>query len=152
MIDLVAVARGVGEEWIPRALARQIDFGFVEPGVPVMVRGHAGLLGELMSNLIDNALRYCATNSRVTLSVEALPVPSLAVEDDGPGIPSEEREKIFERFYRLSGSSADGCGLGLAIVKEIATVHRAVARVGTGRDGRGARFTVEFATPLRQAV
>jgi two-component system sensor histidine kinase TctE len=152
LIDLVAVARGIGEEWIPRALARQIDFGFVEPGGPVMVRGHPGLLGELMSNLIDNALRYCAPHSRVTLSVEALPVPALVVEDDGPGIPAEEREKIFERFYRLSGASADGCGLGLAIVKEIATVHHALARVGPGRDGRGARFTVEFAILLRAAV
>ena len=143
-VDLVGLARNVGEEWIPRALERRIDFGFVAPEAPVVVAGNAGLLGELMSNLIDNALRYCGPASRVTLSVAAVPLPSLAVEDDGPGVPEAERERIFERFYRIAGSEADGCGLGLSIVREIATLHRAVARVGGGSSGRGVRFTVEF--------
>jgi signal transduction histidine kinase len=143
-VDLVGLARDVGEEWIPRALERRIDFGFVAPEGPVIVSGNAGLLGELMSNLIDNALRYCGPASRVTLSVAAVPLPSLAVEDDGPGVPEGERERIFERFYRVAGSEADGCGLGLSIVREIATLHRAVARVDGGSGGRGARFTVEF--------
>ena len=143
-VDLVGLARDVGEEWIPRALERRIDFGFVAPEAPVIVSGNAGLLGELMSNLIDNALRYCGPASRVTLSVASVPRPSLAVEDDGPGVPEAERERIFERFYRVTGSEADGCGLGLSIVREIATLHRAVARVGGGSGGRGARFIVEF--------
>jgi two-component system sensor histidine kinase TctE len=150
-VDLVALARGIGEEWIPQALERQIDFGFVAPAEPVIVTGNPGLLGELMSNLIDNALRYCGPSSRVTLSVEATPVPALAVEDDGPGIPPEERDKVFERFYRVADSRAEGCGLGLAIVKEIATLHRAVASVSSGRSGRGARFTVQFPQSLRLA-
>jgi len=148
-IDLVGLARGVGEEWIPRALERKIDFGFVAPESPVIVAGNPGLLGELMSNLIDNALRYCGPRSRVTLSVAATPAPALAVEDDGPGIPEEEHGKIFERFYRLSGSNAEGCGLGLAIVKEIAAAHRAVTRVSSGRGGRGICFTVEFPATLQ---
>ncbi len=143
-VDLVGLARDVGEEWIPRALERHIDFGFVAPEEPVMVSGNPGLLGELMSNLIDNALRYCGPRCRVTLSVGAAPVPSLAVEDDGPGVPEGERERIFERFYRVAGSGAEGCGLGLAIVREIATLHRAVARVYAGSSGRGARFIVQF--------
>jgi len=143
-VDLVGLAREVGEEWIPRALERHIDFGFVAPQEPVMVSGNAGLLGELMSNLIDNALRYSGPTSRVTLSVAAVPAPSLAVEDDGPGVPEPERKRVFERFYRVAGSEADGCGLGLAIVREIATLHRASARVDSGSGGRGARFTVEF--------
>ncbi|MGH8218679.1 MAG: sensor histidine kinase N-terminal domain-containing protein [Steroidobacteraceae bacterium] len=143
-VDLVGLARDVGEEWIPRALERRIDFGFVAPEGPVIVSGNAGLLGELMSNLIDNALRYCGPASRVTLSVTAAPRPSLAVEDDGPGVPESERERVFERFYRIAGSEADGCGLGLAIVREIATLHRAIARVACGSDGHGARFIVEF--------
>ncbi len=143
-VDLVGLARDVGEEWIPRALERRIDFGFVAPEQPVIVSGNAGLLGELMSNLIDNALRYCGPRSRVTLSVIAEPAPGLAVEDDGPGVPEPERERIFERFYRVAGSEAGGCGLGLAIVREIAALHRAAARVCAGSSGRGARFTVEF--------
>lgn len=143
-VDLVALARDVGEEWIPRALERRIDFGFVAPEEPVLVSGNAGLLGEMVSNLIDNALRYCGPRSRVTLSVETAPAPALCVEDDGPGVPEAERERIFERFYRLAGNGAEGCGLGLAIVREIAVHHRAVARVRAGSGGRGARFTVEF--------
>lgn len=143
-VDLVALAREVGEEWIPRALERHIDFGFVAPEEPVIVSGNAGLLGELMSNLIDNALRYSGPTSRVTLSVVAAPAPSLAVEDDGPGVPEPERKRVFERFYRVAGSEAEGCGLGLAIVREIATLHRAHARIDNGSGGRGARFTVEF--------
>ncbi len=150
-LDLVGLARGVGEEWIPRAIERNIDFGFLAPDHPVMVAGHAGLLGELMSNLIDNALRYCGPRSRVTLSIEAAPAPTLSVEDDGPGIPEVEHDRIFERFYRLAESGTEGCGLGLAIVKEIATLHRAVARVSTGADGRGARFTVEFPVAARES-
>jgi two-component system, OmpR family, sensor histidine kinase TctE len=150
-VDLVQLARGIGEEWIPRAIERQIDFGFVAPAEPVVVTGNPGLLGELMSNLIDNALRYCGPSSRVTLTVEAAPVPALAVEDDGPGIPSDERDKVFERFYRVANSRAEGCGLGLAIVKEIASVHRAVASVSPGRTGRGARFSVQFPLALRLA-
>ncbi|HXS28827.1 MAG TPA: sensor histidine kinase N-terminal domain-containing protein [Steroidobacteraceae bacterium] len=143
-LDLVGLAREVGEEWIPRALEKRIDFGFMAPEAPVIVSGNAGLLGEMMSNLIDNALRYCGPASRVTLSVSAIPLPSVAVEDDGPGVPEPERERIFERFYRVAGTEANGCGLGLAIVREIATLHRAVARVETGSGGRGARFTVQF--------
>ena len=150
-LDLVALARGVGEEWIPRALERKIDFGFVAPETPVMVIGNSGLLGELMSNLIDNALRYCAPHSRVTLSVSASPIPSLAVEDDGPGIPVAERAKIFERFYRLADGSTEGAGLGLAIVKEIATVHHAAAHVTSGRNGRGTCFRIEFPAAMREA-
>ena len=151
-IDLVGLARGVGEEWIPRALERKIDFGFVAPDEPVVVAGNAGLLGELMSNLIDNALRYAGPSSHVTVSVEASPAPALHVEDDGPGIPESECEKIFERFYRLADNRAEGCGLGLSIVREIETQHRAVTRVTRGRDGRGARFTVQFPPLVERSV
>jgi two-component system sensor histidine kinase TctE len=68
----------------------------------------------------------------------------LAVQDDGPGIPEEERVRIFERFYRMEGSSGDGCGLGLAIVEEIARLHRSTVEVTTGNDGQGSRFTIVF--------
>jgi two-component system sensor histidine kinase TctE len=66
------------------------------------------------------------------------------VQDDGPGIPEEERVKIFERFYRVEGSSGDGCGLGLAIVEEIARMHSSTVDVSSGADGRGSRFQVAF--------
>jgi two-component system, OmpR family, sensor histidine kinase TctE len=143
-LDLAALARAAGENWIGPALARQMDFGFVAPDGPVMILGHAGLLEELLNNLIDNALRYCPEGSSITVSVSAVTVPELAVIDDGPGIPEAERERIFERFHRGESVDAEGCGLGLAIVREIATVHAATVTAETGRDGRGARFVVRF--------
>ena len=143
-LDLAAVARAEGEDWVAPALERGIDFGFLAPGGPVMINGHQGLLGELISNLIDNALRYCPHGSKVTLAVIAEPAPTLSVEDDGPGIPAESRERVFERFYRGSHSSGEGCGLGLAIVREIATAHGATVQVLPGQEGRGVCFLVRF--------
>jgi two-component system sensor histidine kinase TctE len=68
----------------------------------------------------------------------------LEVEDDGPGIPAEEREKVFERFYRIPGGSPEGCGLGLAIVREIAQGHGATVAAREGAGGRGACMIVSF--------
>jgi two-component system sensor histidine kinase TctE len=143
-VDLVALARRVGEEWIPRALKRDIDFGLIVPDKPVQVTGDDRLLSEALSNLIDNALRYGKPSGRVSVIVEEGAHPKLAVQDDGPGIPEEERVRIFERFYRLEGASGDGCGLGLAIVDEIARLHRSTVEVSSGSDGHGSRFTVVF--------
>jgi two-component system sensor histidine kinase TctE len=146
-LDLAQLARTAGENWISPALARHMDFGFVAADEPVMILGHAGLLEELLNNLIDNALRYCPEGSSVTVSVAALPLPELAVTDDGPGIAAAERERIFERFHRGATVDAEGCGLGLAIVREIATVHGATVNALPGRDGRGTRFVVRFPRP-----
>jgi two-component system sensor histidine kinase TctE len=143
-LDLVTLARSVGEEWIPQALKRDIDFGLIVPPGPVVVTGDERLLGELLSNLIDNALRYCSPEGRVSVIVEESPQPTLAVQDDGPGIPEEERVKIFERFYRVEGSAGDGCGLGLSIVEEIARLHSSTVEVSSGAEGRGSRFGVAF--------
>jgi two-component system sensor histidine kinase TctE len=150
-LDLVALARRVGEEWVPRALKRDIDFGLIVPNGPVQITGDDRLLSELLSNLIDNALRYSSASGRVSVIVEAGPQPRLAVQDDGPGIPEDERVKIFERFYRVPGSAGDGCGLGLAIVEEIARLHSSTVEVSCGSDGRGSRFAVVFgAAPLQR--
>jgi two-component system sensor histidine kinase TctE len=143
-LDLVGLARRVGEEWIPQALRRDIDFGLVAPPLPVTITGDERLLGELLSNLIDNALRYSSAGGRVSVIVEAQPQPTLSVQDDGPGIPEDERVKIFERFYRVEGSTGDGCGLGLAIVEEIARLHSSTVEVSSGAEGRGSRFSVAF--------
>jgi two-component system sensor histidine kinase TctE len=146
-VDLAALARRVGEEWVPRALARDIDFGLVVPGHAVMVQGDERLLAELLTNLIDNALRYGQEAGHVTVRVEDRPRPALSVQDDGPGIPPGERRRIFERFYRLPGTRGEGVGLGLAIVEEIARVHQCTVEVTTGSDNRGSRFTLEFGHP-----
>jgi two-component system sensor histidine kinase TctE len=109
-----------------------------------MATGDERLLTELLSNLIDNAFRYGGPSGHVTVTVEARPVPKISVQDDGPGIPAEERQRIFERFYRMPGSGGEGCGLGLAIVQEIATLHQSTVEISSGPDDRGSRFTVSF--------
>jgi two-component system sensor histidine kinase TctE len=143
-VDLTKLTRQVGEEWIPRALERDVDFGLAVPDHPVLVNGDERLLSEVLSNLIDNALRYGNRGGHVTLIVEAGVQPTLSVQDDGPGIPPEERALIFDRFYRVQNANSDGCGLGLSIVEEIARLHQAHVEVTSGANDRGSRFTVVF--------
>jgi two-component system sensor histidine kinase TctE len=86
-----------------------------------MVAGDATLLQELVVNLVDNALRYTPAGGIVTLSIDRDGAAwRLCVQDSGPGIPAEERPRVFERFYRVLGSGTEGSGLGLAIAREIA--------------------------------
>jgi two-component system sensor histidine kinase TctE len=131
------------ERHIDRADKAGIDLG--AETLAVSVTGDAGLLEDLLENLIDNALKYAPSGGRVTVrdGLEG-PAPYLEVEDDGPGIPEAERARVRERFYRLPGSSGIGCGLGLAIVDEIARVHGAAFSIGGGAHGRGARMRVRF--------
>jgi two-component system, OmpR family, sensor histidine kinase TctE len=143
-VDLGALARRVGEEWIPRALERDVDFGLLVPEERVLISGDDRLLAEMLSNLIDNAFRYGNDGGHITVIVEGGPAPKISVQDDGPGIPAAERERIFERFYRMPDSSGEGCGLGLAIVQEIAQLHHSKIEISSGLDDRGSRFTVCF--------
>jgi len=114
------------------------------------VAGDKGQLDKLVRNLVDNAARHA--RGRVVLSLgEGQGGVVLAVDDDGEGIPPEDRERIFERFVRLDSArsrDAGGTGLGLAIVAEIAAAHGATVTAGDGALG-GTRFTVRF--PLQPA-
>jgi two-component system sensor histidine kinase TctE len=125
-------------------LERGVDFGLAVPATTVPIAADEPLLGELLSNLLDNARRYGKPSGRVTLGVVAAPKPALYVEDDGPGIDSSEQPRIFERFYRSPGTAGEGCGLGLAIVKEIAELHRASVRVHSDTELGGTRVSVIF--------
>ena len=100
------------------------ELDLVAPDTPIWIDADPLLLAELLGNLIDNALRYGNETGRIVLIVGANP-PSLTVEDDGPGIPPEERDRVFEAFYRSPTATAGGSGLGLAIVREIAHAHGA---------------------------
>jgi two-component system sensor histidine kinase TctE len=143
-VDLTQLVRRVGEEWVPQMLARGVDFGLAVPEAKVPIAADGPLLGELLSNLLDNARRYGKSSGRVTLGVVASPVPALYVEDDGPGIEASEQVRIFERFYRSPGTAGEGCGLGLAIVKEIAELHHATVRVHSDPQVGGTRVSVVF--------
>jgi len=150
-VDLHSVADHAVQEWVQRAIARDIDLGFVLEHATVP--GNAVLLGELLDNLLDNALRYTPPGGSVTVRCGSeLGFPYLSVEDNGPGIPESAHGRVFERFYRIQGTPGDGAGLGLAIVKEVALRHRGVLRIErpNGDDqGRGTRIVIRFpaATP-----
>lgn len=143
-VDLTQLVRRVGEEWVPQMLARGIDFGLAVPEMSVPISAAEPLLAELLSNLLDNALRYGRPSGRVTLGVIATQAPALYVEDDGPGVDPVEQSRIFERFYRSPDATGEGCGLGLAIVKEIAELHHAVVRVHSDPQVGGTRMSVVF--------
>lgn len=104
----------------------------LEAEAPVWIDGEPTLISELLSNLLDNALAHTVEGGNVVLRVLAGAV--LEVEDDGPGIPADERERVFARFYRRD-TGGHGAGLGLAIVGEIVRAHRAEISLDQGRLG-----------------
>ena len=125
-LDLNATARATVHEWVQNSFASKIDLGFEAPSGALFIAGHALMLHELLSNLIDNALRYTPAGGSVTVRVRHDgECAVLEVEDTGPGIAPAERANVFERFYRILGNRAPGSGLGLAIVREIAQQHGA---------------------------
>lgn len=142
-IDLSRLAFDVTMEWVPQAYRKHIDLGFEAAQKPATIIGDALRLTELMNNLLDNAIRYSHDGGRVTVRVATDP-PRVSISDDGPVIPVEERQRVFERFHRLLGAHADGSGLGLAIVREIAQLHDASIALTEDVDGLGNTFTVTF--------
>jgi two-component system sensor histidine kinase TctE len=149
-VDLTAVARDVVREWVPQAIARDLDLGFEAPEANALVAGSATLLQELIGNLVDNALRYTPAPGEITVRVAAREQSVLLqVEDNGPGIAQSERSRVFDRFYRVLGNGGEGSGLGLSIVREIAALHGAVVRIedNTGDDPQrpGCRVSIAFA-------
>ena len=141
------LAREVVAELIPLADARQIDLGMSEAQT-VFVRGEREAVATLIRNLVDNAVRYTPAGGRVDVLVErsaaARPQAIIKVMDNGPGIGAEERERVFDRFYRRPGTGSPGSGLGLAIVKAIAAAHGAAVELGESEAGRGLAVTVSF--------
>ena len=152
-LDLNELARHTTTEWVPRAIDRNIDLGFDGVAAAAPIGGDPILLKELLGNLLDNAIRYTPPGGQVTVAVTPHANSCvLSVEDNGPGIPPAERERVFERFHRLLGNGADGCGLGLAIVREIAFGHGATVALEPGASGHGTRVSVEFPQRAQQAA
>jgi two-component system sensor histidine kinase TctE len=164
-VNLAALVRSVVRDFVAKAMDRHIDLGYEGPDddappAGLMLFGEPVLLGELVRNLVDNALQYTPAGGTVTARVVPDPfgqVVVLQVEDTGPGIPPAERDAVFRPFYRALGTQVDGSGLGLAIVLEIAQRHGATVTLadarprhaGPGATPPGALFTVRF--PLAPA-
>lgn len=152
-VDIAAVARDTVVELLPLAERKRIDLGFEGATAPLVVSGHPVLLREMLTNLIDNALRYTPEGGVVTVAVDRAPeaasMARLRVIDNGPGIPAASREQVFLRFFRLDGGDHTGSGLGLSIVREIVHGHDAEIRLADAPGGRGLQVEVEL--PLAPA-
>jgi two-component system, OmpR family, sensor kinase len=111
----------------------------------VAIRGNEEAVAILSSTLIDNAVKYADRMGTVRVAVHEGPRPELRIEDSGPGIPEEDRARVFDRFYRRRDALASGSGLGLAIAKEIASRCNATITLGTSEDLGGLRVSVFFA-------
>lgn len=155
-LGLDSVVRGVLEDLASQAHARHIDLGFERCGgnsaaveqAEAQVEAHPVALREIVINLVDNAIRYTPPGGVVTTRVNAPaggPV-ALTIEDNGPGIAPELRERVFERFYRIDDADSRGCGLGLPIVREFAARIGATVRLATAPGGCGLAVTVTFGT------
>jgi two-component system OmpR family sensor kinase/two-component system sensor histidine kinase QseC len=143
--DLAEVARQAAADTVPLASSRGVELELEAPQ-PVEVHGDLGALRILARNLIDNAVRYAGAAGRVRAEVLADAGRAvLRVDDSGPGIPPDERGRVFDRFYRRDGGDTSGSGLGLAIVRAIADRHG--ARIDLGEAPLGG-LRVDVRLPL----
>jgi two-component system OmpR family sensor kinase len=147
-IDLGELASEVVAAYAALAEAKNVDLGLSRRDEGVVVTGERDALRTLLSNLVDNALRYTPSGGRVDVAaIRESEHAVLEIADTGPGIPAEERERVFDRFYRVAGSDVPGSGLGLAIVRSVAARHGAQVRLEARPDGGGLRVRVEFGPP-----
>jgi two-component system sensor histidine kinase TctE len=143
VVSLDGLAREVIGKFLDRALQADIDLGAELQ--PASVVADASLLDDLLSNLVDNALKYTPRGGSVTVTTgEQAGAAVLAVVDTGPGIPAADRERVRQRFFRLPNSPGHGSGLGLAIVEEIAALYAGAIAIEAGADGRGTKVSVRF--------
>jgi two-component system sensor histidine kinase TctE len=143
-VDLKDIADAAAREWVPRALAANIDLGFALD--TAMIAGDPLLLQQMLNNLVDNALRYTPSSGTVTVHTGVRGnVPYISVEDTGPGIPAWARAKVVERFFRVDGTPGEGSGLGLAIVKEVIDQHRGTLTIEAAIENPGTRVIASFA-------
>jgi signal transduction histidine kinase len=143
-IDLSELVRQAVADTLPLAQDRGTVLALFADA-PVPVNGDAAALTALARNLADNAVRYAPPGSRVELRVSSDEgVPTLQVDDSGPGIPLEDHERVFDRFYRRASGDEPGSGLGLAIVRSVAEQHGACVVLAVSTLG-GLRVTVRFA-------
>lgn len=146
-LDLVSVCRDICAEWYLAARQSQLDLGLSAPEGRAWVMGDSGMLREMLSNVLDNAVRYTPAGGVVAVCVERGAVAhTILVDDSGPGIPAQDRERAFARFERLGATSVPGSGLGLAIVRQVCEAHHgAVALESSDSAGLRVRITLPAA-------
>ncbi len=145
LVDLGEIAEAVCAELAPLALQREQTLELaVEPGLP-QLPGNADMLAMLLANLVDNAIRYTPNGGRIDVALSHYLFGLMVeVSDDGPGIAAAQRERVFERFYRIASQDQAGTGLGLAICRRIADLHKAHMTLTEGPNQRGLTASVFF--------
>jgi len=142
-VDLQKVLQETAADFVTFSARKGIELDF--DTYTCRVAGSPLMLRELISNLLDNAVRYTPSGGRIRVSMEMIAQHVfLAVEDNGPGVPAAELFRLGTPFHRLPSDQAEGCGLGLAIVREIARLHGAEIEFGRGTDGRGLKVRIGF--------
>ncbi|QRM53470.1 sensor histidine kinase [Sinorhizobium sp. BG8] len=146
-IDITAISQEITADRVPAASAAGIDLGFDGSG-PVLVQAEPLLFGELVRNLVENAILYAGAGAEVTVRTRSTGDGALLeVEDDGPGIPKERRELVRQRFAREHHRDAPGMGLGLPIVEEIAQLFGGTLSLKDGAGSNGLLVEVSFPAP-----
>ena len=146
--ELNALAEEVGRFFLPEALRREHDFGFVPSPEKITVTGVRALLREAITNLVDNAIHHLPEGGHITLAVSAQgQTATVAVADNGPGMSADDRAHVGERFRRGQDAKPGGAGLGLAIVKTIAGLHGGRLVVS---DGPGGGVTMQLVLPVQR--
>jgi two-component system OmpR family sensor kinase len=150
-LDLQALIASTVSDHAPQAESKGVDLGLLTPpggsAHPVIVSGDQDNLRIMLGNLIDNAIRYTPQGGRVDVSVTASGGDILLlVADNGPGIPEEDRRRVFDRFYRREGNGESGSGLGLFIAQTIAERHGATIVLDSTDGNGGLSATVRFPT------
>ena len=142
-VDLAGIARRVLAEQAPLAAARNVDLGVTaDDDAEVRVQGDLEALQVMLGNLVENAIRYTPNGGAVDVALRTTrDRAEIVVADTGPGIPEQDRERVFDRFYRREGSGAPGSGLGLAIVKNIADRHGALITLEDAEPGLRVRVS-----------
>lgn len=143
-VDLNFVASDVTAELVERAVLKDLELVYESSQEPAVVYGEQTGLRNLVSNLVENALLYTPNGGKVKVQIKKGDHITLRVIDTGSGIPEEERSKVFERFYRIDGTSGSGSGLGLSIVREVANAHNAKISIDSPNGECGTVISVDF--------
>ncbi|MBL8330494.1 MAG: sensor histidine kinase N-terminal domain-containing protein [Rubrivivax sp.] len=152
-VDLASLARLLAAESAPQALARGQELA-VDGDGPLIVQGNESLLGVLLRNLLDNALRYSPEGAQVRLGLSAVAGggAQLMVEDSGPGLAEADLARLGERFFRVLGNEAPGSGLGWSIIRRVAQAQGIVVELGRAPTLGGLRVTLNIPARPPDAV
>lgn len=144
-VDLIKVTQETLVALVPSAIEKDIELGFESKTLTKPLMADPTAMSILIRNLVDNAIRYTPPGGEVTVRIdETAKGIRFQVSDNGPGIPDEFRERVFERFFRILGNRSTGSGLGLGIVQQICDRYNARLEMSSPETGTGLIITIYF--------